>query len=110
MKNKALRFANSIRTFAGYAPGDSASAAARSHRPQQKVRYRISIHLGCRSHPFVRLARQLFDADIREDGSEGVGDVEVARAFSADLEHHRDSQRTKALGFEVVPTQRTQIT
>ena len=53
---------------------------------EQKVRDRLGIHLrGC-GHPFMRLARQRLDADIRQDGSKSVSDVEIARAFRADLQ------------------------
>jgi hypothetical protein len=52
---------------------------------------------------------QLLDTDIRQDGGERIGDIEIARAFRADLEQHRDAQLTKALGIEVVSAQRAQI-
>jgi len=81
-----------------------------THLAQQKARDRLGIHTGCGGHSFVRLAGQLRDADIRKHGSEGVGDVEVAETFGADLEHHRNSKLAKALAFEVVPAQRAQIT
>ena len=60
--------------------------------------------------PSCAWPKQRLDADIREGGGEGGGDIEVARAFGADLEQHRDAQLTKALGLEVVPAQRPQIT
>jgi hypothetical protein len=53
---------------------------------EEKARDRLSIHLGCCGHAFMRLAWQCLDADVRQDGSEGVSDVEVTRAFRADLQ------------------------
>jgi hypothetical protein len=41
----------------------------------QKARYRLGIHLGRGGHPFVRLTVQLLNADILEDGGEGIGDI-----------------------------------
>jgi hypothetical protein len=57
----------------------------------------------------VRLPRQLLDPDIGKDSGKRLGDIEVARALGADLEHHRDAKPTEALGGEVVPAQRTHI-
>jgi hypothetical protein len=56
------------------------------------------------------LAGQLLDTNIRENSGEGVGGVEVTRAFRTDLKHHRNLELTEALNLEVVPAQRTQIT
>ena len=58
---------------------------------KQKASDRLGIHLGGRGHPFMCLPGQRLDADIRQDGGEGIGDVEVARAFGADLEQHWDA-------------------
>jgi hypothetical protein len=68
------------------------STAAESEMPLR--------HLRRRNHAFVRLTGQLFDADIREDGREGVGHIELVRAFGADLEHDWNSKLAKARGLK----------
>jgi hypothetical protein len=82
----------------------------RSCLRKQKAKYRLGIHLGRRGHAFVSLAGQFLDAGVRENRGQSVGDIEVARTFAADLEQHRHAKLTEALGLEVVPAQRTQIT
>ena len=76
---------------------------------EQKARYRLRTHLRRPRHPFVRLAGQRFDAHVREDEGQGLGNVAVTRAFGADLEQHRDAQITKAFRLEVVAAQCAQI-
>jgi hypothetical protein len=74
---------------------------------EEKARHGLCIELGCCRHSFVRLAGQLLNTDIRKDSGEGIGDIEVASTLGPDLEQNWNSKLTKAIGFEVVPAQRT---
>jgi hypothetical protein len=55
------------------------------------------------------LTGQRLDASVRENGGEGIGHVEIARALAADLENDGDVKIAKAIRREPVATERAEI-
>ena len=73
--------------------------------PKQLAAYRLGIHLRRRGHSLVRLAGKFLNVDVGKHGGETVRGVELARAFRADLQDHREPEAPKSLGLEVIAVQ-----
>ncbi len=62
----------------------------------------LGVKLRRRGHGFVSLAGQGSDRRFWQHGRQGVGDVQGARAFGADLQQRRNREARKVFGVELV--------
>ena len=76
---------------------------------QQEADHGIRIHFGSRGHPLVGLSFEHLDSRVRKHGRESVGDVEIPRAFGADLQEHGNVEAREATRVEIVANERAEV-